>query len=236
MTLVDTETGEVTTETLEDLEEIIGQGLETFVAVGEALAKVRDSKLYLQHADTFEAYCTERWGLSRPRAYELMHAAEAVSAIADIDPEAPAPANEAQARALAPLKANPPAMAAAMATATATAEAEGRKPTAADVKAAVAAEPEGRPDTPPSVPPLARPRPLSIPRSEQTMAFDALVKVSKSVKTFMEDATAERIREMADDEWESFQELAERLGQCTKRIADAGRLRRQFRALTGGKS
>jgi len=56
-----------------------------------------DSRLYRQSHPTFEAYCRERWGMSRPRAYEVMGAAEAVcnlSAMADI----PLPANERQAR------------------------------------------------------------------------------------------------------------------------------------------
>ena len=70
-----------------------------FVAWGTALAEVRDSRLYQGSHGTFEAYCSERWGISRPRAYELMAGAEVVSAIADTG--APAPANEGQARALA---------------------------------------------------------------------------------------------------------------------------------------
>lgn len=113
MTLVHAETGEVVGRTLEELEEVIGRGLETFVEVGDALAQVRDGKLYLEHAETFEAYCSERWGLSRPRAYELIHASEvtkAVSAIADT----PAPTNEAQARALRPVSGDPEKAAEAM--------------------------------------------------------------------------------------------------------------------------
>lgn len=136
MTLVNTETGEVSAETLEDLEEIIGQGLASFIAVGEALAKVRDSKLYLQHCPTFEAYCTERWGMKRAQAYRLIESAEVVEAMSPIG-DTPLPANEAQARELGPLKGHPEKMAAAMAAATEAAEAEDRKPTAADVKAAV---------------------------------------------------------------------------------------------------
>ncbi|GIK39539.1 MAG: hypothetical protein BroJett011_33720 [Chloroflexota bacterium] len=80
-----------TTETnkLEILETVIEQGLQTFVEVGEALAEIRDSKLYRSQYDTFENYCRERWGISRPRAYELINAAEVVqnlSATADISP------------------------------------------------------------------------------------------------------------------------------------------------------
>src|SRR5690554_2740020 len=61
-------------------------------------ATIRDNRLYRAEFMTFEAYCQERWGISRPRAYELMTAATVVSAIAD--KELPAPTNERQAREL----------------------------------------------------------------------------------------------------------------------------------------
>ena len=40
-----------------------------------ALMAIRDAKLYRETHDTFEAYCKERWGLERRRAYQLMDAA-----------------------------------------------------------------------------------------------------------------------------------------------------------------
>lgn len=55
---------------------------------------------YRETHGTFEEYCKERWGISRPRAYELMRAAEVkdnLYAIADIK-------NEAQARPLTRIK------------------------------------------------------------------------------------------------------------------------------------
>jgi hypothetical protein len=79
-------------------EQRIERGLKSFLDVGSALAEIRDSRLYrLTHA-TFEDYCRQRWNLSRPRAYEMIGAAEVVSAIADT--ELPTPSNEGQARAL----------------------------------------------------------------------------------------------------------------------------------------
>jgi len=61
-------------------------------------------RLYKATHGTFEEYCKERWGFSRPRAYQLIEAASAVSTI--VDKGGKPPANEAQARPLASL---PPA-------------------------------------------------------------------------------------------------------------------------------
>ncbi|NJL06778.1 MAG: hypothetical protein HC911_18135 [Chloroflexaceae bacterium] len=60
---------------LADYEARIARGLETFLDVGEALAGVRDSKLYREEFASFEAYCERRWQLGRRRAYQLMDAA-----------------------------------------------------------------------------------------------------------------------------------------------------------------
>lgn len=94
--------GEMTpleTRRLVELEQVIDAGMHTFLTVGNALAEVRNGRLYREHFDTFEFYCSCRWALSRSRAYEMMAAAEVVSAMADTD--GPVPVNERQARALA---------------------------------------------------------------------------------------------------------------------------------------
>ena len=86
-------------------------GRRIFFSVGNALLTIRDGKLYRaslacdgKRVGTFEEYCQERWNISRPRAYQLIGAAEAVSTMVDkgIEP----PATERQARPLAKL---PPA-------------------------------------------------------------------------------------------------------------------------------
>ena len=46
--------------------------MSTFVDVGKALLQIRDSRLYREKHDTFEAYCKERWGMARQTAYQLM--------------------------------------------------------------------------------------------------------------------------------------------------------------------
>jgi hypothetical protein len=80
-------------------EQIIERGLRSFTEVGIALITIRDGRLYRASYPTFEAYCADRWGFSRPRAYELINATEvhrALSAMADT----PVPENERQARQL----------------------------------------------------------------------------------------------------------------------------------------
>jgi hypothetical protein len=85
--------------TLAQHEAAIERGLTTFVEVGEALLAIRDERLYRQTHATFEDYCRDRWSMSRPRAYQLIEAAAAVSTT--VDSGLPAPVNEAQARELA---------------------------------------------------------------------------------------------------------------------------------------
>jgi hypothetical protein len=63
---------------LTKLETKIRAGLKTFVEVGNALLEIRNSKLYRLDYATFEDYCRARWHISRPRAYQLIKAAETV--------------------------------------------------------------------------------------------------------------------------------------------------------------
>ena len=51
-------------------ERTIARGLKSFLEVGLALKAICDQRLYGQQFDSFEAYCIQRWELSRPRAYE----------------------------------------------------------------------------------------------------------------------------------------------------------------------
>jgi hypothetical protein len=113
-------------------ESVIEEGLKTFVDVGQALADIRDGRLYRADHATFEDYCSDRWGIGKSRAYQLINAAATTSTIVD----APVPANEGQARALIGL--DPEQAAETMRTAH---EATDGNLTAAAIKAA-------RPDTP----------------------------------------------------------------------------------------
>lgn len=107
--VVDTDTGEILnplsaaeSSLLIKAEATIQAGLDTFVEVGEALAEIRDSRLYRDKHSTFEAYCRERWGMQRAQAYRLIESAEVVAALSPIG-DTPPITNEAQARALAPI-------------------------------------------------------------------------------------------------------------------------------------
>jgi hypothetical protein len=92
--------GPVARRSLADCEAVIERGLGTFMEVGTALAEIRDQGLYRDTHGTFEAYCRERWGLSRKRAYDLMGATAAVAEVSPIG-DTSVIVNEGQARALA---------------------------------------------------------------------------------------------------------------------------------------
>lgn len=86
--------------TLQAFEGVIEKGLASFVEVGNALMRIRDSRLYRGTHETFEAYCAERWGMSDIHARRLVNAA---SVVETIPIGMPKPANESQARPLTKL-------------------------------------------------------------------------------------------------------------------------------------
>lgn len=55
-------------------ESIIKDQLAIFYKVGEALATIRDQKLYRETHKTFEAYCQEKWSFTRRHANHLISA------------------------------------------------------------------------------------------------------------------------------------------------------------------
>ena len=89
-----------TSRTLVELEAIIDRGLQTFVAVGEALMEIRTWGLYRETHRSFDAYCRERWGWSKTHANRHIQAAEIGAILTPIGVILP---NEAVARELAPL-------------------------------------------------------------------------------------------------------------------------------------
>lgn len=115
------------------LEGQIGAGIAAFIMVGNALAEVRDSRLYRAEHAKFEDYLKTRWNLSRPRAYELMSAAEVVSGMSDTPELTPKNARRAVALAAAPAADRPAVMVKVMAAgrptgAAITAEVVARRP------------------------------------------------------------------------------------------------------------
>jgi len=60
---------------LVELEKVIKQHGAVFIAVGDALTEIRDSRLYRSDYATFEIYCKEVWGWSGSRSRQLCAAA-----------------------------------------------------------------------------------------------------------------------------------------------------------------
>lgn len=84
-------------------ERVIETGLFYFFEVGSALLTIRDSKLYRATYATFEAYCSDMWGMSKPRAYQLIDAAKVKDNL--LSTSVDLPATESQTR---PLYSLPP--------------------------------------------------------------------------------------------------------------------------------
>ena len=83
-------------------EQIIQQGLNTFVEVGQALATIRDSRLYREDYSTFEDYCKDKWGMVRQQAYRLIDAANVIVNLSPMGDKFPT--TERQARPLTKLE------------------------------------------------------------------------------------------------------------------------------------
>jgi hypothetical protein len=83
-----------------ECEVVIEEGLSNFVEVGNALMKIRDGRLYKGAYKTFEAYCKERWGMSRAFAHRTI---EASGVCANLLPIGNVPQSESVARPLASL-------------------------------------------------------------------------------------------------------------------------------------
>ena len=74
-------------------------GLGTFFDVGKALAQIRQKRLYRETHGSFEAYCREKWDMSRMHAHRLVAAAEIRDVLAE--KHLPLPQTESQVRVLA---------------------------------------------------------------------------------------------------------------------------------------
>jgi hypothetical protein len=85
---------------LEGYEEIIRDGLPTFLAVGRALAEIKRRRLYRTLFKTFQEYCDKRLGMSRAFAHMQAAAAEVMENIMKSGENLPAPTTERQLRPL----------------------------------------------------------------------------------------------------------------------------------------
>lgn len=71
---------------LENCELVITTGLQTFVAVGNALQEIKKLKLYKENFKTFEEYCQSKWSLSVRHSNRLIEAAQVMENLRPIGP------------------------------------------------------------------------------------------------------------------------------------------------------
>lgn len=88
---------------LSQLENIIFENFGAFVKVGQALAEIRDRRLYREQFKTFELYAKRIFDVARSRAYQLIEASEVVGDLSTMVDKKYLPRNERQARELARL-------------------------------------------------------------------------------------------------------------------------------------
>lgn len=85
-----------------ELEDVIERNFKAFVETGQALAEIRNSRLYRSTHSTFEGYCKDLWEMCRVHADRLINSASVIDNLKPIG--FILPANEAQARPLARLE------------------------------------------------------------------------------------------------------------------------------------
>lgn len=69
------------TNELFEKERIVQSGLNTFYAVGNALAEIKNQSLFLATHPTWEDYCRDRWGMAARTAYQTIKSASIVSGL-----------------------------------------------------------------------------------------------------------------------------------------------------------
>lgn len=120
-----------TNEALAQCEAVIERGMQSFLAVGRALLKIRDERLYRANHATFEDYCRSRWKWSKTHVNRQI---EAAGVIDNLTPIGVIPKTESQTRELVSL--SPDQQRQAWATAI-TLAANGKQPTARQIAAIV---------------------------------------------------------------------------------------------------
>jgi hypothetical protein len=83
-------------------EAIIERGKNAFIEVGNALAEIRDQRLYRADFKSFAEYVDVKWGLGRSRAYQLIDASAVMKNLSTMV-DTPPPGNERQVRELSHL-------------------------------------------------------------------------------------------------------------------------------------
>lgn len=80
-------------------EELIAQNVATFHQMGQALAEIKEKKLYREHHKTFDEYCKKVFGVSRTHTYRLISSSEVMDNLSQLK-EIPLPESERQVRPL----------------------------------------------------------------------------------------------------------------------------------------
>lgn len=120
--------------TLRGCEGVIERGKKAFFEVGNALATIKDDRLYRETYDTFDEYCSAKWGFKRTYAHYLIESAGVVERVHNCEQKPPIlPTAESQVRPLAKL----PKDEQAEAWEEAVDSADGKQPTAKQVKEVV---------------------------------------------------------------------------------------------------
>lgn len=191
---------------LAQCEAVIAQGLQTFVDVGNALVAIKAHNLYQAAGyDTFDAYCSERWGIERSQRGRLMHAATiATDLLTPMGVDASAvevpPTSERQVRPLAQLS-TPEDQRAAWDEAVA--DAGGAPPTGAQVEAVVRRR-WGR-----TVAPERRQRPAPLRQDIVARIVEDIAATATGIGSILRNAAGD-VSEFLMAEWERA-EMALRL-------------------------
>jgi len=93
-------------EELARLEEIVSRNVKAFYEVGQALAEIRDKKLYRDVLGfaTFEEYCKAKWNMARRTAYQFIDSSIVVENVRNCAQIEAVPQTESQARPLTRLE------------------------------------------------------------------------------------------------------------------------------------
>jgi hypothetical protein len=81
-----------------ELMAVVQKNWDSWIEMAEALAKIRDLRLYREEFASFEEFCKQRFGMTRSRAYQLIQSAEILEGL---PPNVPKPRTEAVVRVLA---------------------------------------------------------------------------------------------------------------------------------------
>ena len=77
---------EVAVKRLTKLEGVIEKGMTSFVDVGNALAEIRNQKLYLEAGfHNWEDYVSQRWGMQKRWSYQLIESARIAGLLPSVD-------------------------------------------------------------------------------------------------------------------------------------------------------